>query len=67
MQSSPLESAFPNYEAPTLQGFDTNDVAIGQRIGGAKNRQYVRFYNAKVMEPYTIEARINQLLAQAPR
>lgn len=47
MQNSPLsglDQVFAGLGAQTLQGFDENSVAIGQRIGGKTSRQYVRFF-----------------------
>lgn len=56
---SPLSKVIPSFGAPTLQDFDTANVAEGQRIGGSK-RQYVRFYKKKWVEIYTTKARINE-------
>lgn len=57
MQLSPLDSAIPSWGSPTLQGFDTN-VNPGERLRGS-SRQFVRFYNHKEAEVYTIKAKIN--------
>ena len=59
MQLSPLNQAIPSFGSPTLEGFDTNNVEIGKRIGGS-NRLYVRFYNKKFIEVVAKDVTINQ-------
>lgn len=54
---SPLDQAIPNWGAPTLQGFDMNNVADGQRISGQNNRQFVRFYVEDVPEVYATKTK----------
>jgi hypothetical protein len=60
MQLSPLESAFTEFNSPTLTGFDTSNAQFDQRIGGQKNRQMVRFYNKKFLVPVTVKAKIDE-------
>ncbi len=60
MDLSPLSKVIPSWDSPTLQGFDLNNVQEGERIKGS-NRQYVRFYNKKFNEVYTVEAKINEI------
>lgn len=47
-------SGIPTFEAPTLQDFDMNGISEGQRIGGNKKRQAVRFYTKEFRE-FTIK------------
>lgn len=49
MELSPLESAIPNFDAPTLQGFDEGSAVPGERIKGS-NRQFVRFYEHTITD-----------------
>jgi len=58
MDLSPLDKAIPSWDAPTLQGFDLNNVQDGQRIKGSA-RQYVRFYPKTFLEVYATKVKIN--------
>jgi len=60
MELSPLNKVIPSYGSPTLEDFDLNSVAPGQRIKGASNRQFVLFYKKTDREPVTLEAKINE-------
>lgn len=59
MDLSPLSKLNP-WGAATLDNLDTENVQDGQRIGGKSNRQYVRFYNRKVMEVHATEVARNE-------
>lgn len=58
MQLSPLNKVIPSFGAPTLEGFDTDNIQDGQRIRGT-GRQYVRFYNKKYIQPYATKVKVN--------
>lgn len=59
MELSPLDTVIPNWDSPTLQGFDTNSMAPGERVRGSA-RQYVRFYSKTFNEVYASEVRHNE-------
>lgn len=50
----------PDFGAPTLQNIDASNMQPGQRLRG-NNRQYVRFYKKKYMQPYATDVQINEL------
>jgi hypothetical protein len=43
-------SAIEDFGAATLQDFDPASVVPGQRVSGNKKRQFVRFYNKKIVD-----------------
>lgn len=59
-----ISEAIPSFGAPTLEGFDTNNVTPGERVRGA-NRQYVRFFWKKEPEVYAVEAIVNEKTGSA--
>jgi hypothetical protein len=61
MDLSPINNAIPTFGSPTLEGLEVGPgVQDGQRIGGNSKRQFVRFYNKRMAEPYAVEVRINE-------
>jgi hypothetical protein len=61
MDLSPINNAIPTFGSPTLEGLEVGPgVQDGQRIGGSSKRQFVRFYNKRMAEPYAVEVRINE-------
>ncbi len=65
MQLSPLSKVIPSFGAATLEGLDTSNLQEGQRIGGNKGRQFVRFYNKTYSIPVTVRAKINHKTGSA--
>lgn len=53
-----ISAAIPNWGFQTLQDLDVSNAQEGKRLRGS-NRQYVRFYKKKILQPTTTEARID--------
>ena len=60
MDLSPLSKVIPSWGAPTLEGFDLDQLQDGQRLKSS-SRQYVRFYEKKELQIYATEAKINAI------
>jgi hypothetical protein len=59
METSALGSVIPSWGAPTLEGFDTNNIVDGQRLKGS-GRQFVRFYIKKFVEVFATKVKTNE-------
>lgn len=54
-----IDEAVPNWDAPTLKGFNVANAQLGQRLAG-NGGQYVRFYEKTYTEIFSKRVKMNE-------